>query len=867
MSNNIKISRFIILLLLAGISTVYIFYPEAAHAAKLYEVLKGNDTAAQTIKETWGALISFMNYAAIGVLIFIAFANILRININTYGIKKFLPTLVLALILANFSYFICRFFIDIANIIMDALINSPNGAGVSVGTKEFGIAKSFHFDASVYEEGTLTTLELLRFLMLTLGQYVGALIVLALALLFFIRNYIIYFLVALSPLAFMATVLPQTKSMFNTWWSNFLKWVFMPIVSLFWLWVGGKFIQSFSGSWTFLGFVFAIACYYLAITTPFKMGGGIMNQWKGWSEKIGKKAWGATGGAAWNATGAKAVNFAKEDLKGRRDRFRNVMTNKIYGTGIGKKFEGYQAKQRFLNQQPQDVRSKQMENADKDVYFRAIQDHYSKKKPMDDASFGRAKARMRKWTGEDQESVRGASAEALYGWLIKNGFTDPTKGNRLLTEDEILKVAGIDYDKYLSGKARIKEIREQTRKPVTREEAGPVWEKMIPDDYELEFTDKDGRKVVKKGEELRRIATANDIAGDVLDIKKASSLVGESIINPFNREQTAMLERAAMAGEGDVAEIAKRVGVDGSNPEQLEELRTHYGRISEALNGAVEDEMDTIREDIDGKLVGARHAFDLSRGGMRLDAVEKNASEGLSKIDAGDIDGARTIAKKLGLTDIEGDTNADELKKRFTDIRGGVGLVSQSGLQATGDWASFDKAVREKLSGGDEVMREQAKGFVEARMAFAKSMAPLASSGTTTAITSLDTHIEALIDAIIQNHNDLAASVSELKNAGNNSAIADIHKQLGNSVRDNLRSVFPSMMASDRATAAVDQKAFEMAMRRVYNDPAATKGLTRAIASANTTAMNQTKQKMIVDVKAPPGVTATATATRPRVTK
>ena len=76
------------------------------------------------------------------------------------------------------------------------------------------------------------------------------------------------------------------------------------------------------------------------------------------------------------------------------------------------------------------------------------------------------------------------------------------------------------------------------------------------------------------------------------------------------------------------------------------------------------------------------------------------------------------------------------------------------------------------------------------------------------------------------------------------------------------------MLAGDRATAAIDSRAFEQAMRRVYNDPSATKGLTRSIASASTTAINQTKQKMIVDVKAPAGVTATAQVKQPpRATK
>jgi hypothetical protein len=854
------------------ITLVVIFVPEITHAAKLYEVLQGNDTAATTIEDTWNGIISMMNYAAIGVLIFIAFANILRININTYGIKKFLPTLVLALILANFSYFICRFFIDIANIIMDALINSPNGAGVGIGTKEFGIAKSFYFDASSYGEGTLTTLELLRFLLLTLGQYVGAIIVLILALLFFIRNYIIYFLVALSPIAFLATVLPQTKGVFNTWWSNFLKWVFMPIAALFWLWVGGKFIQSFSDSWTFLGFVFAIACYYLAITTPFKMGGGIMNAWKGWSEKVGKKAWGATGaqavkGGKWMVGGG-AASYAQFRYQAKAKQAKQLGREADI-----KKYEARANAAALLNPQ---------------TYKRAIKERMAfsgaqsekavAKSGLYNKIVGGAKQIdvMKEVTAGDWKDASAFEAGEAAGQLMKK-LQASTKQNVVdFMSRRRKEVEDLDEARVRAGMAAFTPEEERTAladrtmrwfrttgSQDVEDTLGVAGDPKLDRTTLAEATNIAGAWGRKSGRQFSRDREHGLASG------MASSMVGERIDRRYNNEQTVVLERAALAGEENIEEIAKRVGVDATDPAKLDELREHYKRISDALTGAVEDEIRTIQEEIDQKLVGAKHVYDASLGKMRRpEMVEKEITEGLAKVNAGDVDGAKAVAGRLGMAEL-GDVNADQLKKHFLDLQEGAGLIRQSATKGiSGDWANYERAMRETLLGGESAMREQAKGIVEAKMAFAKSLGGLAAPATTNAVTSLDSHIEALTDAILSNHNELAGAVAELKSAGNTSAIADLHKQIGGSITDNLRSVFPNMMASDRATAAVDQVAFERAMRRVYNDPAAVKGLSRSIAQASTMAMGQVKQKMVVDVKAPPGVTATAKVkTTPKVTK
>lgn len=279
----------------------YFMRPEPAHAELIYQVL-GNTSSGpgKTIAEVWTAIRDIINLAGIAFLIFIAFANILRINISNYAIKKVLPTLVLAIILANFSFLICRLLVDLANVACDLLINGTTG--ITGGTTTVGLMSPFDesrrtaMESQLVVNGVWQWGAAFKYIVLTLFANIATIFIFILAALFYIRNYVIYFLVSLSALAFMATVLPQTKSVFNMWWSNFWKWAFLPIVSLFWLWVGNRWVipEDASDPLSLMAMAFSIVCLYLAITTPFKMGGTVMQQWG----NLGKKVWGATGGAA-----------------------------------------------------------------------------------------------------------------------------------------------------------------------------------------------------------------------------------------------------------------------------------------------------------------------------------------------------------------------------------------------------------------------------------------------------------------------------------------------------------------------------------------------------------------------------------------
>lgn len=313
----LKTKKYLIVVfsLFAIFGIAFLLFPAKAHAIDIepvYSVLKNTDpnTTGGQIAIIWKQIITIINYLVIAILIFVAFAQILRINVNTYGLKKILPALLLAIIAANFSFLFCRLLVDLANITMSLFITQSQSDQLHGVFSGSGWADPSKFSL---KEGTVGTI--LWFLVAQVFVFVGSALVLVLAYLFFIRIWMIYFLVALSPLAFMATVLPATKSVFNMWWTNFAKWVFLPVISIFWLWLGNQWMGNVTKSNDYMmSYVFAGVCYYLAITTPFKMGGVVMTAWANLGKGLYKNK--ATGWA-WNKTKTKWVDPWVDDLKTR----------------------------------------------------------------------------------------------------------------------------------------------------------------------------------------------------------------------------------------------------------------------------------------------------------------------------------------------------------------------------------------------------------------------------------------------------------------------------------------------------------------------------------------------------------------------
>ncbi len=835
-----------------AITLAVLVVPETTHAEKLYEVLKGPistdpDVIAKspstTIKTVWDAILDLINYAGIGLLIFIAFANILRLNINTYGIKKFLPTLILAIVAANFSYLICRIIIDLSNIVMSALIIGPTGAsgdGSAIGSSQIGIAKVFKspliqntMDAMVDEgSGKFYSAAFWKLLVLIIFEFIGAILMFILAFLFFIRNYVIYFLVALSPLAFISTVLPQTKSLFNQWWQNFMKWAFLPVVSIFWLWLGSKFISTINDYTGFLAIVFAMACYYMAITSPFKLGGGIMSTWQG----VGKKVWGATGG--------KATGFAKQRVGERYEREKGRIANRFRDTKPGKWYLDREASRQLSNEAPGLVKEKQYKDARINEIYKRVAT--GKGGP----EIGRYKAQLRQDAGaeaRENPQIHDASISEVKDML--EIYKDDKRGGRIALpgddpNDRINKEWTDDDTggrKLMALLARVKQLQ---RSPVHEE-------RKLANDLETEITDNPYWIKNKKGMPIQ--LSQIDQAGF-----QSSSAVGEGVdnipvdsstaVNIIGEDRVKAIRAVAINGSGNFEESIKSAGVDvsGLSDEERQSIQEMHDSIRSNRSSLVQEENDAAINQLDQEMSNFRivkqHLTEDTT--TNLEGLSKQLEKGASQIDS-DLHSASEAAKGIApgisakLNLMKGDGEKKDFLKGFYSnlqhtVEGFATTQPKPISSLKGDMPAYAKQwedmEREYLASRKASMQNQVKNSVTSRLIL-DGQAENIPSGISVGDARTQPNaqgtqfIQGVANQIADSNQGIIEAIQNLPAGSQATAKDNVSKELSDAVGQSIREAMPATSIDSRITS----QDTERALRKVFGDKKAMSGLSQAI--------------------------------------
>lgn len=172
------------------------------------------------IYKAWAIMRSFANVAFVIAFLIIIFSQITNVGITNYGIKKMLPRLVIAAILVNLSYFVCVIAVDISNITGNSLkqLFDNMGLGIDVVPRFLGNAGG----------GSWTGLGELVLGGAAIGYFVGLSILLpaliaaivAIVVVFLVltvRQALIIILIVISPIAFVAFLLPNTEDLFKKW--------------------------------------------------------------------------------------------------------------------------------------------------------------------------------------------------------------------------------------------------------------------------------------------------------------------------------------------------------------------------------------------------------------------------------------------------------------------------------------------------------------------------------------------------------------------------------------------------------------------------------------------------------------------------
>lgn len=229
----------IMILAAATSDKVLVIAAQFASAALDPRVFFGQGYLSSTIVQVgWGFVLSFTNALFIFVLLVIGFAIIFRIG--GYTIRETLGRLIIAALLINFSLVIAGLFIDGSNLLAEYFIQASGNEdfGGSI-VNQLGLTPGGQPDtsASTVSLGVIPPAwaAIQGLLIQTVFNLVAAFILALIGIMFVVRTIMIWVLLILSPIVWLAWVLPKTETHWHKWWDEFLKWCFFAPIATFFL--------------------------------------------------------------------------------------------------------------------------------------------------------------------------------------------------------------------------------------------------------------------------------------------------------------------------------------------------------------------------------------------------------------------------------------------------------------------------------------------------------------------------------------------------------------------------------------------------------------------------------------------------------
>ena len=190
-----------------------------------------SDSGASGAKQGWEFFRNIANAIFAVIFLWVIFSQISNVGVSNYGIKKILPRLIIGALLVNLSYYLCQIFVDLSNILGHTLKDALESGAGEIGANSEATGLGSEIIAKILG---LTGAGL--FIALAVGLptlAAGFLAIMTVFIILVVRQAGIILLIAMSPMAFAAWLLPNTEDLFKKWIKMFrgLLLVF-PIISL-----------------------------------------------------------------------------------------------------------------------------------------------------------------------------------------------------------------------------------------------------------------------------------------------------------------------------------------------------------------------------------------------------------------------------------------------------------------------------------------------------------------------------------------------------------------------------------------------------------------------------------------------------------
>ena len=183
------------------------------------------------LEQAWKFFRDIANAVFAVIFLWVIFSQISNVGVSNYGIKKILPRLIIGALLVNLSFYLCQLAVDLSNILGFSLKGVLEGAASGVSTQSAEVGT---FNTLIVDGLALVGIGLFIFLAVSIPTIMALLLALLVVLVILIvRQAAVILLIAISPLAFAAWLLPNTENLFKKWVSMLrgLLIVF-PVISL-----------------------------------------------------------------------------------------------------------------------------------------------------------------------------------------------------------------------------------------------------------------------------------------------------------------------------------------------------------------------------------------------------------------------------------------------------------------------------------------------------------------------------------------------------------------------------------------------------------------------------------------------------------
>ena len=200
--------------------------------------------SSPVVDKGWVLIRDICNMFFVVILIIMAFGTVFQKE--QYSYKRLLASLVFAAVLVNFSKVICGVIIDFSQVIMLTFINAVKGAAAGNFAELIGLRRFLSItlpgtqSATGVSAGTGINLwqTLMAYLLADILSVVALVVFVVITIIILLRIVQLWFLVMLSPLAFLATVgIPRLSAYANKWWAKFGSQVIIgPVLAIF-LWL------------------------------------------------------------------------------------------------------------------------------------------------------------------------------------------------------------------------------------------------------------------------------------------------------------------------------------------------------------------------------------------------------------------------------------------------------------------------------------------------------------------------------------------------------------------------------------------------------------------------------------------------------